>query len=173
MDLDESTSTKKSLVSRVANTCFVAFLILLLIIAVVIVLFEVRSSPSQLHININDSRDPKAPPTMISSRKTVLYRISDTCITSRLVTTSLNNTGNILDQKSRFVDLDFSQFLWILFKTKNKTSHHAFISLFPLIYIYFPAKICILSLFSFEAHVLICTFLTPNNCSCRNFRLLQ
>ncbi|EFP12455.1 CRE-FRM-4 protein [Caenorhabditis remanei] len=41
VDLDESTtSTKKSLVSRVANTCFVAFLILLLIIAVVIVLFE-------------------------------------------------------------------------------------------------------------------------------------
>lgn len=52
---DESISTKKSLVSRVANTCFVIFLVLLLIIAVVIVLFE-RSEGSAHNDFIENNR---------------------------------------------------------------------------------------------------------------------
>ncbi|ULU12483.1 hypothetical protein L3Y34_015632 [Caenorhabditis briggsae] len=52
---EESMTTQKSLVSRVANTCFVIFLILLLLIAVVIVLFE-RSDGSAHNDFIENNR---------------------------------------------------------------------------------------------------------------------
>ncbi|UMM13435.1 hypothetical protein L5515_001709 [Caenorhabditis briggsae] len=52
---EEFMTTQKSLVSRVANTCFVIFLILLLLIAVVIVLFE-RSDGSAHNDFIENNR---------------------------------------------------------------------------------------------------------------------
>ncbi|CAL2029107.1 unnamed protein product [Caenorhabditis brenneri] len=52
---DQTMSSNKSIVSRIANTCFVLFLILLLIIAVVIVLFE-RSEGSAHNDFIENNR---------------------------------------------------------------------------------------------------------------------
>uniref|UniRef100_A0A1I7UY33 FERM domain-containing protein n=1 Tax=Caenorhabditis tropicalis TaxID=1561998 RepID=A0A1I7UY33_9PELO len=54
-DQSMSSSNQKSIVSRLANTCFVLFLILLLIVAVVIVLFE-RSETSSHNDFIENNR---------------------------------------------------------------------------------------------------------------------